>query len=214
MVIRYFDLGAYKGEKIDILLKVLPQFGEFEIYAIEPCKKTFKILKNKYRDFNNIYCYNIAINNRKGKCKLYHKNHKQVSKCNSIYETKRGVNKNLFEVVDCIRFSHWLKNYFFVHGIKDSFNILKYNIEGAELDLFRDMDENDLFKHFDVIFGSAGHDILKCKEIEDKIDEYYKICDKYDIPRYNKVEWKTEIIYERIQQTIDFKHGKKQCINQ
>jgi FkbM family methyltransferase len=198
-MIRYFDLGTYDGMQVDIMLKVLPFFGKFEIYCIEPCENTFNIIENKYKNLNNVKLYNFAINSYDGNCKLYHSKIKPSG--NSIFSTKKNLKDGIFEEVDCVPFSILL-NYLEI-DLNESFNIIKYNIEGAELILFEDLEKNNLFKNFDIIIGNSGDDILKCSEISHKINKFYKICEKNKLSKKHNLNWKSKNIKEEIKGLIN-----------
>ena len=62
-----------------------------------------------------------------------------------------------------------------------SHNVLKLNIEGAELDVYEDLIENDMFQEIDLFCGHPSHDIEKVAELEPKRKRYYSLLEKYDI---------------------------------
>ena len=92
-----------------------------------------------------------------------------------------------YEVSKGVVFSKWLEEN--VTDFKNSFNILRVNIEGAEVHLFQDLIENDLVKHFDIFCGT-GHDIEKISE--HSTEEYYKMLKDNDINLYRFSNWKPE----------------------
>jgi len=188
-MIRYFDLGVWTGREIDIMLNILPNFGEFEIHGIEATKLSYENMVEKYKNYKNIHLYNFAINSYEGNCKLYY----SVKKANgnSIYDTKNNVAVENWEEVKCMRFSKWLNNF---NDLDNTLNIMKYNIEGAELELFRDMNKENLFNKFDIIVGNSGGDIKKCSEISNKLDEFYNICKQNNLPIDHKIDWKDKNI--------------------
>jgi FkbM family methyltransferase len=198
-MIRYFDLGVWTGREIDIMLNVLPHFGEFEIHGIEATKLSYSNMVDRYKNHKNIHLYNFAINSYEGNCRLYY----SVKKANgnSIYDTKNNVNVENWEEVECMRFSKWLENF---NNLDDTINIMKYNIEGAELDLFRDMDKENLFSKFNIIVGNSGGDIKKCAEIVDKLDEFYDICQRNNLPTDHRIDWKNKSIVETWRNKIEF----------
>ena len=115
--------------------------------------------------------------------------------------TKAGEQKR-YEVTKGIVFSDWLKNN--VPDFKECFNILKINIEGAEYAFFKDIIENDLLVHFDVLCGT-GHDIEKVPELSNKVQEYKRMLDESGVKIYRFTDWKPEkndpldkIIYEKM----------------
>jgi hypothetical protein len=93
-----------------------------------------------------------------------------------------------YEYTKGIVFSKWLKEN--VPDFEDSFNILRVNIEGAEVHLFEDLIKNDLVKHFDMFCGT-GNDVEKISE--HSADKYYKMLDDSGIKMYRLTDWKPEL---------------------
>lgn len=187
-MIRYFDLGtAYNGNELRQMIQhVFPSIqSPYECYAFEGCKENYKQISMNMRH-PKIKFYNYLIADREGVCKLYFATNPSG---HSIYEGKKNICESKeYELNPCTRFSVWLKDNF--DDLDTSFNILRYNIEGAELDLFRDLDKEDMFKYFKIIKGSSGNDIIKCVEIKDKLSEFQDICRKHNIPLEHKWSWK------------------------
>tara|TARA_Y100001963_G_scaffold84750_1_gene117416 strand:+ start:720 stop:1628 length:909 start_codon:yes stop_codon:yes gene_type:complete len=96
-------------------------------------------------------------------------------------------NKRKYEYSKGIIFSKWLKENKI--DLESSFNIMKVNIEGAEMHLFEDLVENDLVKHFDIFCGT-GDDVEKITEISS--DEYYKLLEENNIKIYRFSDWQVE----------------------
>lgn len=65
----YIDLGAYRGDTIEEYLSYTENKYE-EIIALEPDKKTFKKLNDKFGGFDNVFLYNKAISDKIGKVKF------------------------------------------------------------------------------------------------------------------------------------------------
>ncbi len=57
------DVGCYKGEILDLILKVAPKGRHF---AIEPVPAQYALLKSKYRDIKNCTVLNYAASNVSG----------------------------------------------------------------------------------------------------------------------------------------------------
>ena len=88
---------------------------------------------------------------------------------------------------------------------KNSINIVKINIEGAEWLFFNDLIDNNLNQHIDIYCGQ-GHDVEKVEELKDKVDEYYNLLEKNNIHLYRFTEWKPW-------KNDDMKNLVKQCVN-
>lgn len=112
-------------------------------------------------------------------------------KNNSIgdFEIAKAGEQKRHEVTKGIVFSEWLKNN--VPDFKECFNILKINIEGAEYVFFKDIIENNLLEHFDVLCGT-GHDIEKVPELSNKVEEYKRMLDENGVKIYRFTDWKPE----------------------
>ena len=94
-----------------------------------------------------------------------------------------------YEKVQSILFSNWLKNN--VSDLENSINILKVNIEGAEIHLFKDLVDSGLIKHFDVFCGT-GDDVEKTPELSHRVEEYKNLLKDNDITIHRFSDWKPE----------------------
>jgi len=193
-LIRYFEIGAMDGTVSKVMLdSVFPKLDQrFHIYCFEACKKNYEELCNFLPDeLDNLY--NFAVSDKTGLIKLYHSRSKDG---HSLCKTKRNVCEDDFEMVRSIKLSNLLID---LNGkyadipLSKSLNILRYNIEGAELNLFRDLDENNMFQYFDIVSGNFGSDILKCRESEECYKEFMEICVKNGIDdNCYRWDWRTK----------------------
>jgi FkbM family methyltransferase len=191
-LIRYFEIGVMDGTVTKVMLKSI--FSElnqrFDIYCFEACKKNYKELHNSLpENFHRVY--NLAVSDKTGLAKLYHSPNKNG---HSLCKTKRNVCEDNFEMVNSIRLSDFLMflNSSEVVILSKSLNILRYNIEGAELNLFRDLDDNNMFQYFDIVSGNFGSDILKCRESKGRYEEFMKICIKNGLDNRYRWDWRTK----------------------
>lgn len=178
MKIIYYDMGSFLGEEIDLMISIFSDLNirDFKIYGFEPCKNSFKKLEYKYRNIDNIFITRAAIGEEDNQeIKLYYTPNVDGY---SVFKTKINTYANMQskdgqeETVISITFSGWLeKNKI---EFKDSFNILKFNIEGAEWYLLNDMVSNNLIQYFPVMCGDAW-DILKVSQLKDYKDEYTRL---------------------------------------
>ena len=65
----FIDLGAYKGDSIDVALKVYKGFDRY--YAFEPSGDSFRVLHHKFDKKRKIYLINAAADILTGKGKLF-----------------------------------------------------------------------------------------------------------------------------------------------
>jgi len=177
--INYFDLGTYNGAEVKLFTDICNKLNitDYKIYCFEPNKKMYKYLKANFMD-KRISILNKAITNENKAVKLYHDNKKGQG--DSIFSTKSNVNINTYDEVDGILFSDWAsKN---VPNFKNAFNIVRFNIEGAEWFLMRDVISSGLLKYINIFAGSPrGEDISKVSELKNKLSEYLKLLSDNNI---------------------------------
>ena len=180
--INYFDLGLWKkADELNYMVQyVLPQFKNvtYTAYGIEACPEYASLIKQKYIDNKNVIIHNKAISNSVGKTNLFIADNND-GLGNSIFRSKNNVDVNNKVEVSTTTFSEWLiENNI---DLTNSINILKVNIEGAELFLWEDFKKNNLRNHFQLLCGHPSHDIYKVSELNDKIDHYKSLLEELNI---------------------------------
>ena len=169
-MVNFFDLGTHKGQEIDYLIKNLNNVP-MQIYAFEANPDLCLLLKEKYKTFSHIHVFNLAISSVDGKIDLY-KCDTEDACGSSIYRDKRNVTDTKY-TVDSNKFSTWILR----HNIqlKNCVNILKSNIEGADFDLFLDLEKEDLIKYFNLFLCSHeqgfSRDMRKIKSLAARVNE-------------------------------------------
>jgi FkbM family methyltransferase len=179
MKVNYFDIGLCDGQEMEWAVgSIFPSIGieDYHAYGFEPCQAFYEKLKSKFDRYDKITLIKKAISDKNGIAKLYYSF--QSKEGHSIFDTKYNVSKDKFETVETVLFSDWLKEN--VPDFAKSFNILRFNIEGAEWRLINDLVKNDLIKNIDVFCGD-GDDVQKIGEYKDKKDEYRKTLKKHNI---------------------------------
>ena len=167
--INYFDIGTHSGNEIQSFLDLIHPF-KCNVYGFEAFKSIYDSLNSRFKDFDNVQTFNLAVSNKNGFENLYLAKGNDYEG-NSIFSTKNNVDENDFVTVKSIKFSDWIKENVF--DFKEAINIIRFNIEGAELYLIKDLIDSGLHKYFKVYLGSkTGIDILKCSEIADQYDKY------------------------------------------
>lgn len=63
------DIGAHKGEVLDIMLKHAPNGVH---YAFEPIPEMFTALQTKYKSLKNVHVHGVALSNEKGEASFNH----------------------------------------------------------------------------------------------------------------------------------------------
>lgn len=178
MKIRYFDLGTYSCQEIKFMKEFLPTITEdYEIYGFEGSTRNFDKFSPTVVDEKTKIYNNIVSNVHNEKRKIYFCPNKVG---HSIYSSKYNVNPNKFWEVTSIRFSDWIKDNKI--NLKDSLNIVKINIEGAEWDFFNDIIDNNI-KQYIHLFCGLGHDVEKIGYFveNDMVKDYYKLLSDNDI---------------------------------
>lgn len=182
--INYFDLGLgpHPHELQYMINDVLKNFSDisYKAYGIDAHPDYVKTANNIFNNNNNVEIYNLAISNKKGTEKLYlESNTKNGGLGNSIFKTKNNVDINSYIEIETTTFSNWLiENKI---DLSNSINILKVNIEGAELFLWEDFKKNNLRDSFHILCGHPSHDIYKVSELCNQIDYYNSLLVELNI---------------------------------
>lgn len=182
--INYIDLGlGPHPHELEYMVKdILPTFKNitYKAYGIEAHPNYVNTAKNIFKNKNEVELFNVAISNKKGKERLYlQKKTSDGGIGNSIFETKYNVDKNKYVEIECDTFYSLLnKNNI---NLDDSLNILKVNIEGAELYLWEDFKNNNLRNKFQILCGFRDHDIFKVSQLKSKYEYYMNLVNELDI---------------------------------
>ncbi len=192
MLVRYFDLGIHKGgelSRMNQLLSEHPLVTDYEMYGFDAHPKMARHCRYKFMFNKRVKIVHTALGNSAGSCTLY-LNRNLVG--SSIYAGKNNVIKGREITVPKQKFSSWLsENNLATPG--ESFNIIKSNIEGAELEVWQDILDANLVSLFDLWLGpKEGHDgwaedFKKIKGMEEKaaaLGESFKQQDVY-VYRYS-----------------------------
>jgi FkbM family methyltransferase len=176
MEINYIDLGVHRGEEIDIVLRDAKDSQYVvNIYGVEADKDWVEQLKYRYEDFENIEIFNYAITDGLDDVKFYLEPKRLGS---SIFQSKQNVTAE-YQTIPGINISEFIKRH--VKNFDSSFNVLKLNIEGAELMVYRDLIETNMLQDIDLFCGHPAHDIMKVPELSDDVSEYFSIIERNNI---------------------------------
>lgn len=168
------DCGANVGLITDIGL-----FVGMEVYAFEPSKSAFKLLKKKYEHNTKVHLYQQAVSHKAeqvtffvDECSLYDQGATIVSSGEQhIYNGKQSYR------VDCVRLSEVLKKTILSQHKK--IHLLKLDVEGAEFAIIEDLIESGVYKEITFIvcetherfFGKAG--TKKLKHLHHLLDKHH-----------------------------------------
>ena len=165
------DIGAHKGETIDLLLK---NFKINKIYAFEPNKNLFSVLKKKFDKLNNnVMIYNIGIGQKKEYKNLNIMVDSSSSTFNNInrksnyFKRKQRIFNFFFENTEFIRSQQQievnkLSNIIDIQKI-NKVDLLKIDTEGYEYNVLKGI-KNEDFKKIKFIYFEHHYDLMINKE--------------------------------------------------
>ncbi len=147
----FIDIGANKGKYTKLMIK---KFNDIECHLFEPSGFNNKILKDLFKDFNNITINNMALSSKTEKTILY--TNKEGSGLASL--TKRrldhlGKKFDLEEEIESKRFDEYWSN------INTILDYVKIDVEGHEMEVlagFGDLIYNTRLIQFE--FGGCNID--------------------------------------------------------
>ena len=186
------DCGANVGE---ISQSFLQHGGK--VYAFEPNKAVYNILKERMSEHPWIVCYNAAVSDKHETTKLYlHKKldglkqedvkseddyflHVRYSQGSSLKSDKRNVDENNYQEVQSVRLCDFIRQ-IQNHPDIPPILILKIDVEGAEVDLLRDLLDTGIAEEIPFIFVET-HD----QKIPSIADEMVKIRQRIEDGRKN-----------------------------
>ena len=180
--LNYIDLGVHKGQEIDMVLKDYAEYQhkfDLFIYGVEASLPLFLKIQSKYEGNYRVKLFHNAICEDSGRVDFYiSKGRSKLG--SSIYSSKHNVNiKKRKSVYGYSFFDFVNKN---VKYFDSSINVLKLNIEGAELSVYESLVKNNMIKKIDLFCGYPGHDIEKIPEFSNyKKKKYYSLMDKHNI---------------------------------
>jgi FkbM family methyltransferase len=168
----YFDLGLFDGREIDMFLSDIKDLGDldYEVHGFEAHPDYADVIADRFADNPKVHIHNRAIGEKTETVKLYME---RTGHGNSIYPTKNNIDINNFVETKAISFAEWIEDN--IMDFKESYNILRFNIEGAEFALFKQLKKKGLLKYFNIVLGSHEQDMLKVDELKDYHDEYLQL---------------------------------------
>ena len=160
----FIDGGANVGQSTRSFLKQWPDSKEYEIFMFEPNSKPPTIYGNKTTLIRKaMWIYD-------GQIQFYEKSNS--SQGNTMLVEKTNLENRNYKprAVECISLSRWIVTNF----TKKDYIILKLDIEGAEYEVMKDLEENKVFKFIDIFFCEIHG--LKCGKTFEQSIELIDIC--------------------------------------
>lgn len=145
-----FDCGANIGLTI-IYFKWL--YPNSVIYAFEPDKITFELLKKnvEQNNFSNVHLFNSAISNKNGQVEFFVDNENPGSLLMSKFKERNNKDKT---IVDSISLTNFIRD----KRLKN-IDLVKMDVEGSEFEVIEDLYENDLLKEINKFYIEYHHKI-------------------------------------------------------
>jgi len=198
------DVGANKGQTIDIFTKIFPKP---KIYAFEP-SETYEFLKKKYKKNKNIKLSNLAVDRKSTKRKFYYhtfksnnssglsgfykinKNSKDHIRINSSARNEILKNINHSFLVDCIALDDFFKK-------KEKIDLLKIDTQGNELNVLKGSKKllkNIKFIRLELMFYDYYEKSYLFSDIELFLKKFnFKIFNILEVQQ-NPINYKTDWI--------------------
>ncbi|HRT77273.1 MAG TPA: FkbM family methyltransferase [Spirochaetota bacterium] len=178
------DICIDCGANVGTITELMSKHGAI-VHSFEPNPHAFNVLKEKFKDNNNIYLYNKGVWDRNTKTKLYFHEHSDDDEVmwstgSSILEYKGNVLKQKYveiEIIDLVEF---------IIKMNKEISILKIDIEGAECELLEKIINTKLYKKIKHIYVET-HD-HKIPELKSKTDTIRKLIKQNGIKNIN-LDW-------------------------
>ncbi len=170
----FIDLGGNKGQSITLFLDNYPGAEDFEIHTFEPNK----ILWETLGTFPAILHKEIAWTHD-GEMDFF------VAKQSVGSTVVQGKMSGKVDYLNplklpCIDFGKWIEQY------EEDYLVVKMNIEGAEYDILRHMDESNTLKYMDKLYVQF-HDNHKIEGFD--VEKTNKLKEVLDRNKVNYISW-------------------------
>lgn len=155
--ITYIDLGCHLGNEVAAFLDAVKGLDvDVMVYGLDANPAMIAHCRKRFAGYDQgrIILRHGAITSQTALDTLLYVD-RLGGEGSSIYEGYPRTDRRNPMKVFGRRFSDWLDVDFI--NLEGSINIIKANIEGAELPLIMNMHKEDMFERFDMFFGSLGN---------------------------------------------------------
>lgn len=186
-----FDIGAHKGESIELFRK---HFPSTIIHSFEPNKDTFIDLKNNVSNLKNIHPWNLGIGSATGEIKFYTNTRSDMSSFLPL--GKDGWGSESVSTAKTITIDQFCAN----QNIQE-IDILKMDAQGFELEILKgaeQMLENNKIRmiYCETIFNQMYEDLPAFGSIFNHIvKKGYSLVSIYDIYYQNNLASYSDLLF-------------------
>jgi len=186
----YCDIGSHKGTYTDLFIK---NFKKLKVLMFEPQNEIFSYIKKKYKNNNNIKCFNIAISDRQSE-KLLSINEHDLTSSFSTFNKKNNYLKakailfgksfkkmiNKKEIVKTTTIDKFIKKNKIL-----KIDLVKIDTEGHELQVLKGMSKS--FTKITHILVEIHNDEIYLNYKPKKVHNFlirnnYELKDKFRFP--------------------------------
>lgn len=174
------DCGANVGEITQHLCK-----SGATVYAFEPNPYAFKILKDKFSNAQNVYCFEKGVLDRNETRRLYFhefsdKDEVHWSTGSSLLDYKGNILKEKYVEISVIDISE------FIRSLNSRIKLLKIDVEGVECSIVKKLINTGVINKIDYLFVET-HD-HKIPELKSETDELRQMIKTMKLMNIN-LDW-------------------------
>jgi FkbM family methyltransferase len=176
----FIDCGAYDGSSIRKFRNLFDPEQEYTIHSFEPPsvhgEEKIKKLKETVASQKNVILHEKVVWIRNGTAIFYDSGNAGAS----LLQMKTWENPTK---VECVDLSSWIKENF----SKEDHVILKLDVEGAEYEIIKKMDDDGTFELVDKLYGEIHG--LKCGK---RFEETMKLLNIFEKWNHKLHEWNAD----------------------
>ena len=174
----FLDLGANKGQSINYAIKTILGGYDYVIHSFETLPLLANSLKEYFATDSRVHVHHLAAWDTDEVIKFY-VSPKSTESGTLLTEKKTGgITPDTFIRVQGIDFSRWVKE----NIDPEDYNILKFDIEGAEYRVLRKLIEDGTIGYFNEFLGEFHYDKITVEtnelvELVNYVHDYFMTND-------------------------------------